>query len=135
MSILRVILVEDEFFGMDNFCFKLQNNCFEVEIVVECLNGVDVIKVIKWYFFDVLFLDILLGDMIGFDVLKVICYFFFEVIFIISYDQYVIEVIKNSVVDYLLKLVDIEELLDVVVKVCFKLFQQLVVSVLIVIVN
>lgn len=62
----------------------------EVEIVVECINGKEVIWVIKWYLLDLLFFDVCLGDMSGFDVLNVIKYFIFELIFIISYDEYVI---------------------------------------------
>ncbi len=124
MSTLRAVLVEDEPSGLDNLRFKLQNNCPEVEIVAECLNGADAIKAIKRHLPDILFLDILLGDMTGFDVLKAIRHPSFEVIFTTSYDQYAIEAIKNSAVDYLLKPVEVEGLLDAVAKVRSKLLQQ-----------
>jgi len=124
MSTLRAILVEDEPSGMDNLRFKIQNNCPEVEIIAECMNGADAILAIKKHLPDILFLDILLGDMTGFDVLKAIRHPSFEVIFTTSYDQYAIEAIKNSAVDYLLKPVEIEELMDAVGKVRAKLVQQ-----------
>lgn len=125
MSALRAILVEDEPSGMENLRFKIQKNCPEVEIIAECTNGTEAIRTIKRQLPDILFLDILLGDMSGFDVLKAIRHPSFEVIFTTSYDEYAIEAIKNSAVDYLLKPIDVEELLDAVAKVRAKLVNQL----------
>lgn len=124
MSALRAILVEDEPSGMENLRFKLQKNCPEVEIIAECSSGEEAIMAIKRHLPDVLFLDILLGDMSGFDVLKAIRHPSFEIIFTTSYDEYAIEAIKNSAVDYLLKPIDVEELMDAVAKVRAKLVQQ-----------
>lgn len=116
MSKLRAILVEDEPSGMDNLRWKLQQNCPEVEIVEECSNGKDAIRAIKRHLPDLLFLDIRLGDMSGFDVLAAIKHPTFELIFTTSYDEYAIEAIKNSALDYLLKPIDEDELLDAVGK-------------------
>lgn len=116
MSKIRAILVEDEPSGMDNLRWKLQNNCPEVEIVAECTSGKDAIRAIKRHLPDLLFLDIRLGDMSGFDVLDAIKHPTFELIFTTSYDEYAIQAIKNSALDYLLKPIDEDELLDAVGK-------------------
>ncbi len=116
MSKIRAILVEDEPSGMDNLRWKLQNNCPEVEIVAECTNGKEAIRAIKRHLPDLLFLDIRLGDMSGFDVLDAIKHPTFELIFTTSYDEYAIQAIKNSALDYLLKPIDEDELLDAVGK-------------------
>lgn len=116
MSKIRAILVEDEPSGMDNLRWKLQNNCPEVEIVAECTNGKEAIRAIKRHLPDLLFLDIRLGDMSGFDVLEAIKHPTFELIFTTSYDEYAIQAIKNSTLDYLLKPIDEDELLDAVGK-------------------
>lgn len=116
MSKIRAILVEDEPSGMDNLRWKLQNNCPEVEIVAECTSGKDAIRAIKRHLPDLLFLDIRLGDMSGFDVLDAIKHPSFELIFTTSYDEYAIQAIKNSALDYLLKPIDEDELLDAVGK-------------------
>ena len=116
MNPLRAILVEDEPSGMENLQFKLQANCPEVEVVATCFNGADAIKAIKMHLPDVLFLDIRLGDMTGFDVLSAIKYPSFEVIFTTSYDEFAIEAIKNSALDYLLKPIEVDELMDAVAK-------------------
>ena len=123
MNSIRAILVEDEPSGMDNLRYKLQNNCPEVEIIAECYNGADAIKAILRHLPDILFLDIRLGDMTGFDVLKAIRHPSYEVIFITSYDEYAIEAIKNNALDYLVKPVLVEELLEAVAKARLKLIQ------------
>ena len=124
MNTLRAILVEDEPSGMDNLRWKIQNNCPEVEIVAECTNGAEAIRSIKKHVPDLLFMDILLGDMTGFDVLKEIRHPTFQLIFTTSYDEYAIEAIKNSALDYLLKPVEVDELMDAVAKARFKLSQN-----------
>lgn len=123
MKNLRAILIEDEPSGMENLRWKLQQECPEIEIVAECTNGKEAIRAIRRFLPDVLFLDILLGDMTGFDVLKAIRHPSFEVIFTTSYDEYALQAIKNSAVDYLLKPVDIDELLEAVAKVRTKFIQ------------
>ena len=124
MQKLRAILIEDEPSGMENLRWKLQQECPEIEIVAECMNGKESIRAIRRFLPDVLFLDILLGDMTGFDVLKEIRQPSFEVIFTTSYDEYALQAIKNSAVDYLLKPIDIDELLEAVAKVRTKFIQQ-----------
>ena len=117
MKPLRAILVEDEPSGMDNLRRKLEENCPEIEIVAECLNGKEAIREIRRQLPEVLFLDIMLGDMTGFDVLKAIQRPTFEVIFTTSYDEYAIQAIKNNALDYLLKPIDIDELIEAVSKI------------------
>lgn len=124
MNSLRAILIEDEPSGMDNLRYKLQNNCPEVEIIAECSSGGDAIKAILRHLPDIIFLDIRLGDMTGFDVLKAIRHPSFEVVFTTSYDEYAIEAIKNNALDYLVKPVLVEELMEAVAKARMKLLQN-----------
>jgi two-component system LytT family response regulator len=56
------------------------------------------------------FLDIQMPKANGFDLLQKYIYVPFEVIFITSYDQYALEAIRFSALDYLLKPVEVEEL-------------------------
>lgn len=116
MKSLRAVIVEDEPSGLENLRWKLKQNCPDIEIIAECENGATGIQALKKLNPDLLFLDIMLGDMTGFDVLKAIKYPSFEVIFTTSYDDYAIQAIKNSALDYLLKPVDVDELLDAVGK-------------------
>ena len=124
MKSLRAIIVEDEPTGLENLRRKLEQNCPEVDIVAECMNGADAIRQIRRHLPDVIFLDIMLGDMTGFDVLKEIRQPTFEVIFTTSYDEYAIQAIKTNALDYLLKPVDIDELIEAVSKMRIKLMEK-----------
>ncbi|MEM7371962.1 MAG: LytTR family DNA-binding domain-containing protein [Bacteroidota bacterium] len=123
MHSLRAIIVEDEPSGLENLRWKLTSNCPEIEIVAECPSGAEAIKAIKRHLPDILFLDIMLGDMSGFDVLKEIKHPSFDVIFTTSYDDFAIEAIKNRAIDYLLKPIEIEELMESVARVRAKRMQ------------
>lgn len=121
MNSIRALLVEDEPSGMENLRWKLQQNCPEVAIVGECMSGKEAIQMARRHLPDVIFLDIMLGDMTGFDVLEAIKHPSFEVIFTTSYDEYGIQAIKKSALDYLLKPIEVEELQDAVAKLHLKL--------------
>ncbi|MEL6676399.1 MAG: LytTR family DNA-binding domain-containing protein [Bacteroidota bacterium] len=124
MQRLRAIIVEDEPSGLENLSWKIRSNYPGIEIVAECLSGTDAIQAIKRHLPDLLFLDIMLGDMTGFDVLKAIKHPTFDVIFTTSYDEYAIEAIKNSAVDYLLKPIEVEELMEAIGRVKAKRMTQ-----------
>ena len=51
-----------------------------------------------------------MGEQTGFDVLKLLPKRNFEVIFVTAYDKYGIQAVKFAALDYLLKPIDIEEL-------------------------
>ncbi len=57
-----------------------------------------------------LFLDVQMPGLNGFDVLKKVDHFNFEVIFTTAYNEYAIEAIRFSALDYLLKPIDADDL-------------------------
>ena len=124
MKPIRAIIVEDEHSGMENLRWKLQKHCPGVEIVAECLSGQEAVTALRTYLPDLLFLDIMLGDMTGFDVLKAIRHPSYEVIFTTSYDEYAIQAIKNNALDYLVKPVEVDELQEAVAKARAKIVQH-----------
>ncbi len=66
---------------------------------------------------DIVFLDIELAGGSGFDLLRKFNEYNFKVIFVTAYDQYAIKAIKFNALDYVLKPVDIAELVNAVKKV------------------
>lgn len=113
---MKAIIVEDEKTGLDNLVFKLRDNCPGVEIIATCSTGEEAIKAIENLRPQLLFLDIRLGSMTGFDVLDRLTRIDFEIIFTTAYDQYAIQAIKSSALDYLLKPFKDEELKNAVQK-------------------
>jgi two-component system LytT family response regulator len=61
---------------------------------------------------DLLFLDIRVGDRSGFELLKEAGAHSFEVIFTTAYDRFAVQAFRFSALDYLLKPVDREDLMD-----------------------
>lgn len=107
---MRAIIVEDEEEGMENLVLKLQKHCPNVEIIDKCETGEGAIRAIRNKTPQIVFLDIQLGTMTGFDVLSKVPQIPFEIIFITAHEDYAIEAIRASAIDYLLKPVRPREL-------------------------
>lgn len=113
---LRAVIVEDEKFSRENLKSLLNEFCINIEVVGLAANVNDAIEIIKSKKPDVIFLDIELQTGTGFDVLQQISHLNFEVIFTTAFEQYAIKAVKFSLLDYLLKPIDIEELQNAVNK-------------------
>jgi len=88
----------------------LQRYKNDIELVDACSNPADGIESIAKHQPDLVFLDIQMPKMNGFDMLQKIGSINFEVIFTTAFDQYAINAIRISALDYLLKPVDDEDL-------------------------
>ena len=114
---IRTIIIDDEEDGRNGLKIALKKYCPEIDIQHICESpeeGLDVIKKSKP---DLVFLDVQMPNMSGFDLLQQVAPVGFEVIFVTAHDQYAIKAIKFSALDYLLKPVDIQDLMHAVKKV------------------
>jgi two-component system, LytTR family, response regulator len=73
---------------------------------------------------DVVFLDVQLNESTGFDLLKQLNEIRFEVIFTTAFEKYAVQAFKFSAIDYLLKPVDPEDLIQAVKKLEQKLSKE-----------
>ncbi|MES2426475.1 MAG: response regulator [Bacteroidota bacterium] len=106
---IRSIIIDDEPNNVENLQAIINTYCPEVEVVQTAFNAVEGITAIKSNQPDLVFLDIQMPGASGFDVLKAFAAINFEIIFITAYDQYGIQAIKFSALDYLLKPINITE--------------------------
>ena len=74
----------------------------DVEIVAECANGFEAVKVVAEQHPDLLFLDVQMPKLDGFEVLELVGRDV-AVVFVTAYDQYAIRAFEVHAVDYLLK--------------------------------
>ncbi len=118
---MRAILIDDEISNLENLRYLLEKHCPQVTIMATAQNVNDAVEAIEKYFPDLLFLDIQMGEQTGFDVLRLIPKRNCEVIFVTAFDQYGIQAVKFAALDYLLKPIDIEELINAVNKAEHKL--------------
>lgn len=122
---MRAVLIDDEISNLENLRTLLEKHCPEVTILAALQNVSDAVDAIEKYLPDLVFLDIQMGEQTGFDILKLLPKRNFEVVFVTAYDQYGIHAVKFAALDYLLKPIDIEELMNAVNKAKQKLAAQM----------
>lgn len=122
---MRAILIDDEISNLENLQALLQKHCPQVTIMATAQNVNDAVDAVERYSPHLVFLDIQMGEHTGFDVLKLLPKRNFEVVFVTAYDQYGIQAVKFAALDYLLKPVDIDELISAVNKAEYKLTTQI----------
>ena len=113
-SPLRTILVDDEPRGLNSLEKLLQINCGDIIVTAACSRVDEAIEKIRQLQPDLVFLDIAMPAKNGFDLLKELKDISFEVIFVTAHNQFMIEAFHFSAIDYLLKPVDDELLVDAV---------------------
>lgn len=113
---INAVIIEDEPNNIENLQGILANWCPAVQVLATATTVEEGVQAIKGHQPSLVFLDIQLHDRSGFDVLKALDDIGFEVVFITAYDQYGIQAIKFSALDYLLKPIDIRELQQAVEK-------------------
>lgn len=116
MKPLQVIIVEDEFHSRETLKTFLEEYCPEVEVLDTASNVEEAITKISNYQPNLVFMDIELQTGTGFDVIQKIKHLNFHLIFTTAFEHYAIKAIKFSSIDYLLKPIDLEELLEAVQK-------------------
>lgn len=121
---IQAIIVDDELSNIENLQALLTKHCLQVNIIGTALNNAAAVELINRHQPDLVFLDIQLRDDSGLNLLKLVNNKLFEVIFVTAYDQYGIQAVKFAALDYLLKPVDIDELIAAVDKVETKLKEK-----------
>lgn len=107
----KAVILDDEINSIETLSWKLENYCPGVEVVATFDDPVKAIEYLKKNPPELLFLDIEMPMLNGFDVLEELGESIsFEVIFITAYDQFGIQAVRSSALDYLLKPVQNKEL-------------------------
>ncbi|MCP4438194.1 MAG: response regulator transcription factor [Aureispira sp.] len=116
MTSIKTIIVEDEPHAKAMLLALLEKFCPQVEVLGSATNVQDAITLIHQTEPDLVFLDI---EMPGEKGIQLFDYFEevdFEVIFTTAYDQYAINALRLSALDYLLKPIDLKELRRAIAK-------------------
>ena len=110
MNYLRAVIVEDEIHNLELMSHFIEQYCPKIEVVGQAQSKQQAVDVIDQQQPDLMFLDIRLQDETAFDVLENIQHRDFR-IFTTAYDEYAIQAFHYNTVDYLLKPIQIEELI------------------------
>ncbi|HEX7411686.1 MAG TPA: LytTR family DNA-binding domain-containing protein [Bacteroidales bacterium] len=114
---IKALLVDDEVNNLENLQFLLQHDCEGIEVVGRANNAAQARDWLAHHTADVIFLDINMPGENGFQLLSSLVTQNFKVVFVTAYDEYAIQAIKASALDYILKPVNIDELKTAVEKV------------------
>ncbi|MCX2678442.1 LytTR family DNA-binding domain-containing protein [Galbibacter sp. EGI 63066] len=114
--ILTSIIIDDEKHSRETLKKLIFEFCEDIEVLATASNVKEAVATIKAHRPDLVFLDIELQTGTGFDVLEQLSDQHFEVIFTTAFEQYAIKALKMSSLDYLLKPIDIDELIEAVEK-------------------
>ncbi|NQV15892.1 response regulator transcription factor [bacterium] len=106
----KAILVDDERLARNDLTLLLKNHS-NIQIVGEAANGLEALDLIKELEPDLVFLDIQMPGINGFDVLEQIGSDV-KVIFVTAFDEYALRAFEVNALDYLLKPVNPERLLQ-----------------------
>ena len=114
---LKAFIIDDEYQSR-SFLNKMLLEYFpEISIIGEASNVEEALKGIKQFNPNLVFLDVQMQGETGFDLLNRLPEINFTLIFTTAFDQYAIKAFRFNAIDYLLKPIVIDELIEAVNKV------------------
>lgn len=114
---LRAVIIEDEIASQKALKNYLKQYCNDVEVLGIAGNISEGKEIIEKHKPDLVFLDVEMPFGNGFDLLESLDEISFQTIFVTAFSQYAIRAIQHSASNYILKPIDIEELISAVAKV------------------
>lgn len=117
MEQLKAILVDDEQDSRDILERYIVRYCPDVILLDKCNSVKTGLESIKTHNPEIVFLDIEMPYGTGFDLLEQVGEVTFETVFVTAYDNYAIQALNQSAAYYILKPIDIDELVHAVAKI------------------
>lgn len=113
---MKAIIVDDEHQAIRVLQKLLESYCDDVEVVAVATKADDARSMIEEFKPDLVFLDISMPGKSGIQMVSELTDFTGMIIFVTAHDQYVLQALRLSAVDYLLKPVHEDELVAAVAK-------------------
>tara|TARA_B100000809_G_C15114102_1_gene521732 strand:- start:1380 stop:2105 length:726 start_codon:yes stop_codon:yes gene_type:complete len=114
---IKAVIIDDIQEAITVLQSDLETYCKNIEVIGSANGVVSGAKLIKELKPDLVFLDIQMPDGTGFDLLEIIGETDFKLIFTTASDEFAIKAFKFSAIDYLLKPIDPDDLMQAVEKV------------------
>jgi two-component system LytT family response regulator len=125
MHKIQAILVDDEPRGLTSLKKKLELYCQQVEVLATCTGAEEAQDAILRLRPQLIFLDIAMPGQSGFDLLERLPEIDFEIIFVTAHHHHMLQAFHFSAVDYLLKPVDHELLIEAVHRAAKKVTEKI----------
>jgi two-component system LytT family response regulator len=114
---LKAIVIDDEEKSLKTLVMILKEYCPGLDVVSEAKSALEGIREINLHKPDLVFLDIEMPNGSGFEMLESLPERNFDVIFVTAYNHYALKAIKCNASDYIIKPVDVQELVECVDKI------------------
>ncbi|SFT85832.1 two component transcriptional regulator, LytTR family [Lishizhenia tianjinensis] len=111
---MKAVIIDDMEAARTALKADLESYCPDIEIIGEAQGVVSGAKLIKEVSPELVFLDVQMPDGSGFDLLEILPQLDFDVIFTTASDAYALKAFKVSAVDYLMKPIDPDDLMEAV---------------------
>lgn len=111
MKKISAVIVDDEINSVKLLTRFVEKYCPEIEIVGKAYTKEDAINVINREQPEILFLDIKLDVGLSFDLLNELTNNKSKIIFVTAYNEYAVKAFKYNAIDYILKPINIDELI------------------------
>lgn len=113
---MRAIIIDDKPFIVQTIANIISTQCPTVEVVAQANNVKTGVESIRQHKPDLVFLDIRMPDGTGFDLLEQVKDLQFRVIFVTAYEEYAVKAFRFSAIDYILKPIDPDDLIQAIQK-------------------
>ncbi len=114
---IKAILIDDEKSAIQSLTWEIENFCEDVKIIESFTDPLEAISAINYLKPHCVFLDIEMPEMDGFQLLNALKYRDFDLIITTAFDNYAIKAFRESAIDYLLKPIDSDDLIQAVNKI------------------
>jgi len=111
---IKALIIDDEALSADMLSYLIEKNVPVITQTKRTTSALEGLEMIESFRPDIVFLDIQMPFLSGFELLGKIPHHSFSVIFTTAFNKYAIKAIRFSALDYLLKPVDTDELMQAV---------------------
>ncbi len=114
---IKAVIIDDEQLAIESLQWEIENFSSDVKIIETFTNPKEAISGINYLKPDLVFLDIEMPEIDGFQLLQMLDYQNFDLIITTAYNQYAIQAFKANAIDYLLKPIDPDDLIQAIERV------------------
>lgn len=121
MKTLNIVIIDDEEDSISLLRIQLKRHCEQVGAIHSFSNPIKALAEIESLSPDLVFLDIEMPELNGFQLLEKLMPITFKVVFTTAYNEFAIKAFRFSALDYLVKPIDVNDLIEAVNKAAVKL--------------